>query len=119
MKYSRWQARLNTWATRVFGIDHVQDKVVRAKRLLEEAVEFAQAIGVDKDTVGDVVRHVYSRPPGDPFQELGGVSLTLLAACTAMGEDWEWVTHQELERVEAKPDAHFQKRNAEKKELFG
>jgi hypothetical protein len=119
MKYGLWQTRLNTWATRVFGLDHVQDPIVRGKRLVEEAIEFAQSVGVDKDDVQDIVRHVYSRPPGEPFQELGGVSLTFLAACTAMAVDANHVTNAELERVESKPDAHFQKRNAEKKELFG
>jgi hypothetical protein len=119
VKYGQWQTRLNTWATRVFGIDHLQDPVVRGKRLVEESIEFAQSVGVHEDDILLIVGHVYSRPPGEPFQELGGVSLTFLAACTAMAVDANHATHAELERVEAKGDAHFQKRNAEKKELFG
>jgi hypothetical protein len=119
MKYGLWQTRLNTWATRVFGIDHLQDPIVRGKRLVEESIEFAQSVGVDEHAIEQITAHVYSRPPGEPFQELGGVSLTFLAACTAMAVDANHVTNAELERVEAKGDAHFQKRNAEKKELFG
>jgi hypothetical protein len=119
MRYGQWQTRLNTWATRVFGTDHLHDPVVRGKRLLEESLEFAQSIGVTEEDAQKIIAHVYSRPAGEPFQELGGVALTFYAACTSLGLEAEYVTHMELERVEAKPDAHFQKRNAQKRELFG
>jgi hypothetical protein len=119
MRYGQWQTRLNTWALRVFGTDHLHDPVVRGKRLLEEAAEFAQSVGVPDGAAREILDHVYSRPPGEPFQELGGVALTFLASCTSLGLEAEYVTHMELERVESKPDSHFQKRNAEKKALFG
>lgn len=118
-RYGFLQERLNTWATRVFGLDHVQDPVVRGKRLVEEAVEFAQSVGVPEWAVSQIIGHVYSRPAGDHNQELGGVALTFFAACTSLGLNADTVALQELERVESFPDAHFQKRNDEKRELFG
>lgn len=113
------QSRLNVWVERCFGVDHAQDKIVRGKRLLEEATEFAQSVGVPHEDVQKVIAHVYSRPAGAPLQELGGVALTFFAACTALGLDAEGVMDTEMTRVESKPIEHFQKRNAEKRELFG
>lgn len=94
----RRQSRILAWAVAAFG-EVAKDPKERAKRFIEEAVELAQAMGVYEDEVLRIVRYVYDRPIGDTFQEVGGVSLTLLALCESIGlaaDDAEW---HELDRV--------------------
>jgi hypothetical protein len=60
------------WVKRCFG-DQANDPGVRALRLAEEAIEFAQAVGVDRVKLQQLITYVYDRPAGNPAQELGGV----------------------------------------------
>jgi hypothetical protein len=57
---------------------------------------------------------VYSRPPGDPAQELGGVAITTASAAASLGVSLSHVACTELLRIESLPAEHFQRRNAEK-----
>lgn len=120
------------WATRSFGVDQMIDPKTRALRLVEESIEFAQAVGVEAGYIAQVATNVYSREPGDPYQELGGVYVTAhLAAstCAAVAmknngtdaPDAKWgpehIFVTELRRVlakEARKSGTFAKRNAEK-----
>jgi NTP pyrophosphatase (non-canonical NTP hydrolase) len=102
------------WAVRCFGWDHVQNRRMRALRLLEEAVELAQAVGVSREKCELTVDVVYGRAPGLPSQELGGVLLTATVLAGAFGEDPQDVLERELGRVLAKPVEHFTKRNDQK-----
>lgn len=99
------------WAIRCFGAEHVYDPKVRAVRLVEEAVEFAQSVGADPAQLQGLVDYVYNRAPGKPVQELGGVGVTLLAAASAIGANAEVVIAEEIARVLAKPEKHFTLRN--------
>ena len=56
------QSRLVEWGTRCFGAEHMADPKVRALRLLEEAIEFAQSVGAPDDQCRDLIDYVYSRP---------------------------------------------------------
>lgn len=105
------------WAIRCFGSGHVYDQAVRSLRIAEEAVELAQAYGLPKEKLIDLVNIVYSRPPGRPEQELGGVLMTTFVLCGARGQDPEAVFVEELCRVLAKSPEHFAKRNHEKLNL--
>jgi NTP pyrophosphatase (non-canonical NTP hydrolase) len=102
------------WAMRCFGEKHVRDVPIRALRLAEEAIETAQACGVDKAKLHELVDIVCGRPRGRIEQELGGVALTLDVLCTAANTSTEEVFLAELRRVLAKPPEHFAKRNDEK-----
>lgn len=103
------------WAVRAFGRDHVANAPVRALRILEEAVELCQAFKVPPEKVAACVEIVYSRPPGDPVQELGGVLLTTNILCAALGNiEPDDLLEMELARVLAKSPEHFAKRNLEK-----
>jgi hypothetical protein len=63
---------------------------------------------------------VYSRPIGDPRQELQGVALTLAVMCAALGFTVEDILRMEVLRVLGKPVEQFQQRNQEKLDLgFG
>jgi hypothetical protein len=83
----------------------------RAQRVLEEAVELAQAEGMTGDLVIAVVQHVYGKSAGDPAKEAGDLGLTLLAYCAARGlsaEDEEVAT---FSRVQAIDPAYFRARH--------
>ena len=93
------QGRIAKWVTETLGFRSMS-KSERALRLLEETVEFAQAVGVPAIQATEVVRYVYSRPLGDPAQEIGGVSIALNAAASSVGVDLESQTEKELARIE-------------------
>ena len=102
------------WAIRCFGKAHVDNKTICALRLVEEAIEYAQAIGVPEISVALVTKAVYERPKGEPYQELGGVLMTATVAATTQYWDPDDVFETELRRVLAKPTEHFAARNREK-----
>lgn len=102
------------WAVRCFGRDHVTNPRVRALRLVEEAVEVAQALDVSRETITDLVGVVYARPKGFPAQEIGGVMMTVTVLCAALGLEPDDMFEAELRRVLAKSPEHFAERNREK-----
>ncbi len=95
------EVRAANWVVSRVGEDHMQPRE-RAMRLLEEAIELAQAEGVTENQVRLQVGHVYNRPPGDPIQEAGGIAVCLLAWCVSRGKRFIDVAMAELERIEAK-----------------
>lgn len=102
------------WARRCFGAEHVSNVPIRCLRLTEEAVELAQAAGIPKDKMLDLVDIVYSRPKGEIAQEIGGVMMTATVLCAALGLDTDHFFEIELRRVLAKSTDHFAKRNQDK-----
>jgi hypothetical protein len=105
------------WAIRSFGAEHVSNLPIRSLRLAEESVELAQAYGVPRDKMLDLVNIVYDRPRGDPIQEIGGVMMTITVLCAANGIDPDDAFVIELRRVLEKPSAHFAQRNLDKVQL--
>jgi len=87
----------------------------RVMRVLEEALELAQAEGVTSEEAHRLTEYVFGRPLGDPLQELGGVRLTLLGYAAARGVSADEAELTELQRVLSKDPEHFRRRNAEKK----
>jgi hypothetical protein len=71
------------WINQVFGSDWLTSKEERGCRVLEEALELAQAMGVTHLQAVDLARQVYNKPTGEVPQELGGVMHTLLACHAA------------------------------------
>jgi hypothetical protein len=108
------QKKLVAWGTECFGADHMTDSKVRALRLLEEAIEFAQAVGVDPRKCSELVEYVYFRPAGNPVQELGGVGVTWLVAAEAIGCTAESALEAEIDRISQKSPSHFAQRNQQK-----
>lgn len=108
------QVRLTTWARAAFGDAHVDSIPQRALRLLEEAIELAQAAGVDEQLAAKLVRFVYARPVGDLWQEIGGVGVTLLVLAESAHFGCERAIDKEAARVLSKPIEHFTRRNAAK-----
>ena len=75
-----------------------QDMPTRVFRFLEEALELAQALNCTEAQAHELVRYVFNRPVGVPYQELGGTMVTLAALSHVMGESMMLAGWEELER---------------------
>lgn len=95
-----YQGRIGKWAVRTFGDDIAKHRCERALRLLEEAMELAQVEEVPLPLLFNLALRVWSRPKGDPGQEVAGVGVTLLAYCAAAGLDFETELELEILRIE-------------------
>lgn len=108
------QKIVSDWCAAAFGIDHATSLPQRGIRLLEEAVELAQACGCSTDMAHKLIDFVFSRPIGKIEQELGGVGVTLLALASAAGHSADGEEAAEVARVLAKPPSYFTARNEAK-----
>ena len=111
-------ARIATsWGLRSFGEEHMTNLPLRALRHGEESIEVMQSLKVSEEVVHQMVRNVYSKPPGDPLQEIGGSLMTANMLCEVMGVEADIVLELEIQRVLSKPPAHFAERNKAKLNL--
>lgn len=103
------------WAVRCFGLEHVHDRRVRALRLLEEAIELAQSVGVPREQVELCTGIVYQKPPGNPRREAEGVAVTAtLFATVHLQSEIEALLLDALRTVSAKPPEYYAERNERK-----
>jgi len=105
------QAIVAEWCLAAFGEGQASSLPQRGIRLLEEAVEAAQAAGCERGMAHMLVDFVFDRPAGTISQELGGVGVTALALANAAGLSADAEEAREVVRVLAKPLAHFTARN--------
>lgn len=96
------EGRVAEWVHTRIGPEHMHPRE-RAMRLLEEAVELAQAEGITPDQARAQMAHVYQRAAGEPAQEAAGVAVCLLGWCAATGHRLDALALAEIERIEAKP----------------
>lgn len=94
------QYLVTAWVRKVFTEKEATDVPERALRLAEEALELAQAVGVDAATLHRLVDYVMSRPAGKPAQEVAGTMVTLYAVAGAMGVDADSEFEKELVRIQ-------------------
>jgi hypothetical protein len=94
-----FQEQVQPWVVSCFGEGVAADKLERNDRFIEEALELTQACGYTKDRAHDLVDYVFDRKPGDPFQEVGGVMVTLAAHCIAHGLNMHEAGDAELARI--------------------
>ena len=118
MDMDRRQQIVIDWGKRAFGEEHMDDKIARAARFLEEATEFVQAIGLPEDHAQRVLSYVYSRPPGEPAQEAGGAVNTLMAACGTVGLSLDACQRDEIDRCLSKDPEMFAERNRHKEKVI-
>jgi NTP pyrophosphatase (non-canonical NTP hydrolase) len=104
------QRKIIEWANNTFGKATGSNTGERISRFVEEALELAQAAGMDRTSVLSLVDYVYSRPVGEIQQEMGGVGVSLLAFAEHMGISADEAEHDEFIRVTSKDAAHFQAR---------
>lgn len=107
------QKDLLDWAIETFG-DVAKNIDERAARLVEEAIEIAQAGGVSLATIEKITKHVYSRPAGEIGQEIGGVAFTLATFAERTGFSVSAELQKEWERVHSLPKEHWQAKHQAK-----
>lgn len=101
------------WAVATFG-PIAAERTERGARLVEEAIEAAQACGVSIQQVQRIAERAYSRPVGALNKEIGQVGMTLEALAEVSGLDVDQEIEREWQRVQAIPAEHWAKRHAEK-----
>lgn len=73
--------RVRAWLRRVWP-SQIMDVEERALRFLEESIELAEALGITKGQAHRLIHQVFDKgEPGQPMQELGGVTVTLASLC--------------------------------------
>lgn len=107
------QTALLAWAVDNFGLV-AKDRVERAMRLIEEAVEVVQVQGLPKERIYSIVDRSYSRPVGELNNEIGGLAMTLEALAESEGIDVEEQSQIEFDRITSIPKEWWQKKHAEK-----
>jgi hypothetical protein len=95
-----YQRRIKAWLEKVFDEKVWNSVQERGLRLLEEATELAQALGVTRDEAVRLIHYVYNRPVGNVGQEVAGTMVTLAAVAVAAGVDLEAVALVEATRIE-------------------
>jgi len=101
------------WAVATFGPIAAQLNE-RGMRFVEEAVEVAQAAGVNKAQALAIINRVYDRPAGDVRKEIPQAGLTLLCLSQAASVDLEDAVAAEFERIQSIPAVHWKRRHEEK-----
>jgi len=99
MREAAYQQRVHKWMIECFGDAITEDKLERAYRFVEEALELGQAIGCSADFAHRLVDYVYGRPTGEAGQEVGGVMVCLAALCSTVDLDMTEEAERELARV--------------------
>lgn len=108
------QKTVMEWVRATFGAGIASSRPERAARFLEEAIELAQADGMDRKTAERILGHVYAKPVGNIANEVGGVGVTLLAYCAAAGVSAEDEERKEVATLLAKDAEYYRKRHAAK-----
>ncbi len=108
--------RIAAWVRSRLGTEVLMDRQERAARLVEEAIELAQAEGVPEIRVVNIARRAYERPVGEVEQEVGGIGVCILAYCYAADLDFLALTDREVKRIEKVPaEVSLAKHNAKAK----
>ncbi|WP_233343681.1 hypothetical protein [Burkholderia cepacia] len=94
-----FQQRVQPWMLACFGAEIAADRAERNHRFFEEAGELVQACGMTREEAHALVDYTWSRPVGEPTQEVGGVMVTLAALCLANGLDMHAAGETELARI--------------------
>lgn len=113
----RRQIAIHDWVRRTFGHDVSINIQERAIRVLEEAIEVAQAAGVEPDMIQRMAERVYAKEPGELPKELGQLGLVILALASAAGHSADRLEEEEVEHVLSLPADHFRKRFDAKKAM--
>ncbi|MEO1989664.1 MAG: hypothetical protein ABGX47_23900 [Martelella sp.] len=94
-----FQKRVDPWMQACFGAEISADRLERGDRLIEEVLELLQAVGYPRERITSLMDYTWSKPPGEPPQEVGGTMVTLAAFCLAYGFDMHDAGETELARV--------------------
>lgn len=93
------------WAMACFGTDRARSRRERSMRVLEEAIELAQACGHKRADCARQVDETFAKPIGEVKQEVGGVMVTLASLCGLFGYDMDEIFTTEFARcIEKMPE---------------
>jgi len=92
------QQEVRDWVVDCFGEKIHNDKIERAFRFLEEALELFQSIGCNKIDAQMLVDYVFSRPTGETEREVGQVLVTYYALCSALKVHHDLLGRKELDQ---------------------
>ncbi len=107
---------LLAWAVDMFG-QIATDRLERAARFIEEALELVHAENMPRDTVERIVDRVYSRPRGDVAKEIGQAAATLECLAVNIGLSSDAECSQEFARVQSISKEEWTKRHNAKVKL--
>ena len=112
------QQQVAAWIRIALGEESAANGPERSLRLVEEAVELAQALGVGADEIHRLVDYVFKRPDGNAEREIAGCQVTLYGVASAIGVDVEHAFAEELVRIH-QPEVieRVQRRQKEKREV--
>lgn len=96
---SNFQDGVARWLLVCLGRKIANDPIERNHRFLEESLELVQSLNCTCEEAHQLVDYVYSRPAGEPFQEMGGAPITLAALAQANGLVMQSCGEIELDRV--------------------
>lgn len=95
-----FQKSVDLWMANCFGLEAAADKLERADRFIEEALELAQTCEhFSADRAHALVDYVFGRDQGEISQEVGGVMVTLAALCNTAGVNIQSAAETELARI--------------------
>jgi len=105
-------AMVGAWVGEEFGrvLQFPHDPTERALRVLEEALELAQACGVTPQQARGLADHVFAKPLGMVSQEAAQVLICLLALAHATQLSLEYAFRAEWRRIMDQPPGHFAER---------
>ena len=83
VQHNQFQVLVGDWMEMCFSLKVCNDITERGDRLLEETLELLQAHGYDPRRVATLTEYVFSKPIGEPRQEMGDVMVTLAAYSNA------------------------------------
>jgi NTP pyrophosphatase (non-canonical NTP hydrolase) len=106
-------SRALNWAVEMFG-DVALEPRERTMRFVEEAIELAHAMHLERSTLDAIVERVYSRKHGLIYQEIGQSQITLECLAKSIGVDPEAEADREFFRIQAIPKAEWERRHAAK-----
>lgn len=109
------QSKVKPWLLACFGENVASDIIERNHRFLEESLELVQSKGLTASEAHQLVDYVFNRPVGEPYQEVGGVMITLAALCLAAKLNMHDAGETELKRIWTKIDQIRQKQAAKPK----
>lgn len=107
------QWKLIKWAVEMFGTVALDPKE-RALRLIEEALEVVQTVGLTREDIIPVLDRTFNRKPGELGNELGGLIMTAEALAEILNIDLQHEAEREYKRITSIPKEQWQCKHAEK-----
>lgn len=98
--------RVVTWANGILGTKLVESRWERVMRVLEEAIELAQAEKITREEAEMLMQYVYMRPIGTIENEAGGVMVCMIAWAHTAKVDLELLLSNEVDRIEKLDPKH-------------